>query len=122
MIHFLTDENIFPRVVEFLRSHNFDVKDIRGELLVGISDEEIANLAKKEQRILLTFDKHFGNILQYPPELYFGIIRFRIHPPVLNLVIKSVERFLNEFDLSKIRGKLIILEYDGYRVYLKEDV
>ena len=117
MICFLTDENIFPKIVEFLRSYNFDIKDIREEPMKGLSDEEIISLAKNERRVLITFDKHFTNILQYPPELYFGIIRIRIHPPILNLVIKSLERFLNEFDLSKIKGKLIILESDGYRIY-----
>ena len=113
MINFLTDENIFPKVVEFLRSYNFDVKDIREKPLAGSSDEEIIRLAKNEQRTLLTFDKHFANILQYPPESYFGIIRIRIHPPILNLIINSLQRFFTEFDLSKVKGKLIILEPDG---------
>ena len=65
---FLTDENIPPKIIEFLRSSSkgYDVADVRERNLSRISDAELIEIAKKEERILLTFDKHFSNILTYP--------------------------------------------------------
>lgn len=120
MASFITDENLFPKVVEFLRSRQHDVKDVR-ESFRGASDEEIARIAKEDKRILLTFDKHFANILRYPPDAYYGIVRIRIHPPVLRHVMDSLQMFINDFGLAKMKGKLIILERDGYRIHPREE-
>lgn len=114
---FLTDENIFPSIVSFLRSRRFDVKDIREQALRGAPDEKVASLAQAEQRILLTFDKHFANILRYPPPMYYGLIRIRIHPPVLDVVLGALQSFLDGFNLENIKGKLVVLEREGYRIY-----
>ena len=119
MISFIIDENIFPQISPLLISYNFKVKDINNSKLKGISDEEIIKMAKEEKSIILTFDKHFADILKYPPENYFRIIRIRIHPPILNDIITAIRNFVNDFDLKKIKGKLIILEKDGFRIYPK---
>jgi len=43
---FLTDENIPPKVVEFLRSKGYKVKDVREDCLQGISDDNRTLLIK----------------------------------------------------------------------------
>jgi predicted nuclease of predicted toxin-antitoxin system len=66
MIRFLMDENIPPPVVDFLRKRGFDAKEIGKTGTRGASDDEIMQQALQEGRVLLTFDKHFSNILLYP--------------------------------------------------------
>ena len=65
---------------------------------------------------LVTFDKHFSNILLYPPRGHYGIIRIRIHPPLISEINRSFDQFLLKFDLQAIRGRLIILQRNGFRV------
>jgi len=113
---FLTDENIPPKVVEFLRNKGYKVKDVREENLNGISDDALINLAKKEGFALITFDKHFGNILLYPSKEYHGIIRINIHPPILEDIFETFNKFLKRFDLSTLAGILVILERKGFRI------
>lgn len=113
---FLSDENIPPKVVEFLRNKGYKVKDVREENLNGISDDALINLAKKEGFILITFDKHFGNILLYPPKEYHGIIRINIHPPILEDIFSAFNKFLKRFGLSTLAGILVILERKGFRI------
>jgi len=113
---FLVDENVPPKIVEFLRSKNYKVK-YAGEVgLSGAPDDEVIAYALKEGLAIVSFDKHFANILLYPPSAYSGIIRINIHPPVLKDVIAAFEEFFKKFDVSDIRGALIILERDGFRV------
>lgn len=57
----LADEN-FPRpAVEALRRPGWDVFSV-AEACPGVPDEEVAALCADQQRILLTFDKDFGEL------------------------------------------------------------
>jgi predicted nuclease of predicted toxin-antitoxin system len=116
MISFLTDENVFPNVVALLRSKGFDVKDAREADLGGTSDEHLLETANAESRTLVTFDKYFADVLQHPLDSHHGIIRIRIHPPLPSTVLHALERFLQQYDLTLLKGTLVLLERDGYRV------
>jgi len=116
MTKFLMDENIPPAVVDFLRNRGFDAKEVRQTEIHGASDDEIMQLAIQDGRVLVTFDKHFSNILLYPIHSYCGVIRIRIHPPLLLDIIQAFDLFLQKFDLANFRGTLIVLEREGFRV------
>jgi predicted nuclease of predicted toxin-antitoxin system len=77
MTQFLADENIPPAVVKFLRNKGLDVKEVREFGVRSPSDAVIMEFARQEQRILLTFDKHFANTLLYPLSTHHGVIRVR---------------------------------------------
>lgn len=113
---FLADENVPPKVVGFLRSKGYKVKDVREGNLRGISDNELVHMAEKECLALITFDKHFGNILLYPPKEHHGVIRINIHPPILEEIFSAFDKFFKRFDVPKLDGTLIILERSGFRI------
>ena len=84
----------------------------------GATDENIARLARRSKRILLTFDADFANILIYPPQEFFGIVRINIQPQFLNTVIEALKNLFVTFNSQRsFRGKLIILEPAGFRVW-----
>lgn len=58
-MRFLADENFPYDAVAALRDAGHDVVWIR-EAVPGISDEDVLKRAEAEERILLTFDKDFG--------------------------------------------------------------
>jgi predicted nuclease of predicted toxin-antitoxin system len=116
MSKFLADENIWPAIIQFLRLKGFDVKDVYDLGLVEAPDTEIMKVAQREERVILTFDKHFANILRYPLDSHYGVIRIRIHPPVFLHITQALEHFLNQFDLTTIHQTLIIVQGGGFRV------
>jgi predicted nuclease of predicted toxin-antitoxin system len=80
-MRFIADEN-FPGVaVRALQENGYDIIWIR-TTSPGISDPEVLKFAQAEDRILLTFDKDFGE-LAFVTELpaTSGIILFRIQSP-----------------------------------------
>jgi predicted nuclease of predicted toxin-antitoxin system len=113
---FLTDENIPFKIVDLLRSLNYEVFDLRENQLCSLSDEEILKLAKDKNLVLITFDKHFSNIAKYPPEQYSGTIRIRIHPPILEDINNALKLLLERMKIEEMRGRLIVLEKNGYRI------
>ena len=85
-MRFLANEN-FPRAaVEALRADGHDVSWIRTEA-PGIPDEAVLARAHADGRVLLTFDKDFGElVLKRGARASHGIILFRI-PLFLPLAI-----------------------------------
>jgi predicted nuclease of predicted toxin-antitoxin system len=79
-MNFLADEN-FPRpAVEALRQAGLDVLWI-AESKPGTPDDEVLALSVSTSRVLLTFDKDFGE-LAYRQRLpaHCGIVLFRLTP------------------------------------------
>jgi predicted nuclease of predicted toxin-antitoxin system len=77
----LANENFPLDAVETLRADGHDVAWIREDAR-GVNDEQILQRAQQEERILITFDKDFGE-LAFRSRLpaTSGIILFRISAP-----------------------------------------
>lgn len=77
---FVADEN-FPRpALEALRNAGWEVFSVAEER-PGISDEEIAALCSESQRVLLTFDKDFGELVfRRGLSAGSGVVLFRLIP------------------------------------------
>ncbi len=104
-LRLLADENIPRTVIIALREKGYDVASV-WELRPGMSDEEVVELAIKESRIIITFDKDFGRIALLKPNIT-GIILLRI-PPLNPLYI--VERILSVLErIENPYGKLILV-------------
>lgn len=72
-IKILTDENISPKVVTFLRQVSIDVRDTKEEHWHGRSDEELLQIAYQEERFVLTHDADFGALAMYQGNPCYGI-------------------------------------------------
>ena len=89
---FLLDENIPKSVRNLLKSKGFEAEYTQK----GISDEELASLAKKQKSIIVSRDSDFLNSSLFPPEKYFGIIVFLIHPPKAEKLVSAMALLLSE--------------------------
>jgi predicted nuclease of predicted toxin-antitoxin system len=77
----LADENFPKIVVEVLRQNHYDVLWIRTDS-PGSSDTAILAKAQREERVIVTFDKDFGELaFRFGLPASCGIILFRV-PPV----------------------------------------
>lgn len=74
---FLSDENISPVIVEELRKANHDVFDLKEKDLRGISDNDVAILAEKEKRVILTHDSTFINVINPTLKIRILLISFK---------------------------------------------
>ncbi len=61
MAKFLANENVPGAAVEAARQAGVDVSWVR-EISPGISDDAVLALSRAEDRVLLTFDKDFGEM------------------------------------------------------------
>ena len=112
VLRFLTDENVSSSLVKAVRDEGYNVKDIKEKRLFGISDKKVLVLAFKENRVVITHDKDFANLLKYQSVKHKGVIllRFRNQSPanVINLFVPT----LKELKENKIKKSLVIISED----------
>jgi predicted nuclease of predicted toxin-antitoxin system len=74
---FLADENFPLPSVKLLRNNGFDVVSIQ-ERYPGLTDEGILQMATKSKRIILTFDRDYGELIfRYPQPSAPAVVFFR---------------------------------------------
>lgn len=101
----LLDENVPRSVFKFLKENNFDILWIR-ESNRGISDERIVELDIEESRIIITYDKDFGELVFHYFMDVIAVILIR------NMNDQSVEAMLLKLlngDQADIYGYFIVI-------------
>jgi predicted nuclease of predicted toxin-antitoxin system len=58
----LANENFPLRSANVLRAAGFDVKSV-GVEFAGITDREVMEIAIREERAIVTFDRHYGDLI-----------------------------------------------------------
>jgi predicted nuclease of predicted toxin-antitoxin system len=89
-LRFITDEDVPRSTARVLRDAGFDAVDVRDVGLRGKSDAEVFEFAQRENRLMITCDMGFSNILNFPPSENHGILVIRIPDS------ESIETFNHE--------------------------
>src|ERR1700688_3359660 len=79
-VKFKLDENIGRRGLELLKASGHDVMTVRDQELLGVTDEDLFEIASAEGRTLVTLDHDFGHVPRFPPEKSAGIVILDIGP------------------------------------------
>lgn len=114
---FIIDANLPHSLGELLALDNHDVIYAQEILPSPASDNTIYNLACTEERIILTRDLDFSNIIAFDAKKTGGIIvlrTFLLAIPEICAVVKNLMGTLTE---EEITGHLIILEPSRFRVF-----
>lgn len=108
---FLVDECTGKRFSNLLKKEGYDVL-FAGDIVPSVSDEEILNWCAKENRILITDDKDFGELVFRMGRSVKSIILLRISVNPEKRII-AIKKLLNNHD---VENKFIVLEEDVIRV------
>ncbi len=73
----LADEGVDKPIVDLLRNSGFDVHYIL-ETHRGAEDEQVLWIANQEERILVSLDKDFGELVYRLQKVHLGIILIRL--------------------------------------------
>lgn len=111
----LANEN-FPRPsILLLRKATWDVASIV-EDSPGMRDSQVLARAAREQRVILTFDRDYGELIFRFRQLYLptGVIYFRYRPRSPEEPGQHLLKLCQIPDLS-LKGKFTVLERDRLR-------
>lgn len=105
-------------VVEWLRVNAHDATHLRDEGLHRLPNGEIFRKAAREQRIVLTFDLDFGEILAGSAGQTVSVVLFRLRNTRGDFVIQRLREVLNSSSAELTRGAIVIVEDGRHRVRL----
>jgi predicted nuclease of predicted toxin-antitoxin system len=116
-VRFLADMGVAPKVVAWLKEQGHDVWHLAERGLERLPDAEIFRRAAEEQRIVLTFDLDFGEILALSGGTT-SVILFRLRARRTPHVIERLGSVLAESSLQVTRGAIVVVEDRRHRVRL----
>jgi hypothetical protein len=92
------------------------VTTVAEEGLAGRADERVAEVCRRDGKVLLTADRGFGHIIEYPPAKYGGIIVLRAPKPSIEVFRGLVEQVASALRNESPVGCIWIVEPGRIRV------
>lgn len=109
------DENLPIDVASLLNSLGHQAETVYSENLQGKPDLIIMNMCRQENRVLMTLDNDFSNIIAYPPGSYEGIIVVKVPEQSKTAVMKVISKCIPKLDMFE-SGQLWIVDQNRIRV------
>ncbi|HEY2294275.1 MAG TPA: DUF5615 family PIN-like protein [Thermoanaerobaculia bacterium] len=115
-MRFLADVGISRSTAAELRLGEHDVVHLSEVGLHRLLDEEILRLARREQRVILTFDLDFGDLLAAGAYSLPSVIIFRLQDQTPASVTPKLLSLIAERGREIEEGAIVIVEERRYRL------
>jgi predicted nuclease of predicted toxin-antitoxin system len=111
---FLADENLPASSVKILRQAGLDIASI-GEDNPSVKDEEVIDISNKENRIIITFDSDYGELVFHQGhKITAGVIFLRLGDFLPEEPAKLLLDMLKENEIE-FEGLFTVIERDNIR-------
>ena len=115
-MRFLADAGISPRTVEFLRQLGHDAVHVRELGMQRADDREIIDRARRDDRVVVTFDLDFGEIVALGVHDRPSVVLFRLEDETADSVNRQIAPVLKDQREALESGALILVEGTRYRI------
>jgi predicted nuclease of predicted toxin-antitoxin system len=115
-VKLLLDENLSPSHARDLRSLGHDAVSVVELGLAGADDSEVRAAAISDNRVLVTLDADFSNILRHPPAPTPGVIRLRLHPATESAIAVALSWAIPKLEQVALSGKLAVVAESRIRI------
>ena len=105
-LKFLVDECVGVGTAQWLKTQGFDAVSILEET-PGIPDEEVLRRAQAENRIIITSDKDFGDLIFFYKNGHCGIILLRLKDESIKNKIKTLDDLLKDY-AAELKNNFIV--------------
>jgi predicted nuclease of predicted toxin-antitoxin system len=113
-LRFLADESCDFAVVRALRSAGHDVVAV-AEISPGAEDAQILHLASQQQRIVITEDKDFGQLVFAFGKNTQGVIFLRYPSSVRLKIAKEIVNLVKRYG-EKLTGRFTVVQPGRIRI------
>ena len=111
---FIVDVGVGKVVEEWLRQSGYDARAVR-ELDPRMRDTEILALAAREQRIVVTMDKDFGDLVYHSGQSHAGVLLLRMEEAGQREKLAAVQQILAKYS-DELTGRFCVYQSQRLRV------
>ncbi|MEW6620973.1 MAG: DUF5615 family PIN-like protein [bacterium] len=113
-MNFLANENFPLLSIQMLRRAGYNIASILEET-PGAKDIDILKRAQKENRVILTFDRDYGELIyQHRQFVFAGVLYFRFEPATPKEPAEILLKILQKKEIL-INGKFTVVERSRIR-------
>jgi predicted nuclease of predicted toxin-antitoxin system len=116
-LKFLVDVGVGKKVEDFLYKNGYDILSVR-KLNPRMSDSEIINIAAKDNRIVITMDKDFGELIYNSGLIHKGILLLRTENCSGDKKVKILSEILINYS-SELEENFCVFSKDRLRIRRK---
>ena len=113
-MRFLLDQDVYEVTARFLVGLGFDVVRVRELGMSQASDEENLRKALELNRIFVTRDRDYGNLV-FVKGIRSGVLYLRILPSDIVSVHVELERILNLYNENELKSSFVVVEAGRHR-------
>ena len=113
---FLADMGVSMSTVKALRDAGEEATHLREQSLMTMPDDQIVAKAIREERVILTFDLDFGDLLAASGGKVPSVILFRMRNQTPAAVTPRLFQTLKSCRDALDAGAIVIMEDSGYRL------
>lgn len=113
-MRFLADESCDFAVVRALRDAGFDVAAV-GDASPGAEDDWVIDLAVREERMVITEDKDFGQLVYSEGRATGGVLLLRFPAPARAVMARSVVELVKQHG-TRLTGRFVVLQPGRVRI------
>ncbi len=111
---FLVDVGVGKSIERWLQNKKYDTKSVR-DINSKASDKEILNLAKSENRMIITMDKDFGELVYHSGLSHSGVLLLRLEDAKANEKIQVIDTILQKY-LDKLEEHFCVFQDGKLRI------
>ena len=94
---FIFDQSTDRRLAPHLRQRGHDVTVVAVDYPPSLPDDEVRAISQREQRILVTEDRDFGELVFRHRQAHAGVIYLRLPPMELSSKVSRVMAVLDKY-------------------------
>ena len=113
-MRFLVDESRGPAVARWFVEQGHDVVSVYSQMR-GANDDHVIQFAIEQERILITNDKDFGDLIFRQTRIHKGVILLRLEDERTENKIRALERLLGDFS-TQIGENFVVVGKKGIRI------
>ena len=113
-MRFLLDQDVYAKTIQFLHGFGHDLVRVSELGLAQASDATILQTAQAQNRILITRDRDYGNLV-FVQSLGTGVIYLRILPATLTDVHAELNRVITTYSEEALSRAFVVVSQGGHR-------
>jgi predicted nuclease of predicted toxin-antitoxin system len=114
MMRFLIDESVSKAVTQYLRDNGYDVLAV-AEMTPQARDADILKWAAEQERILITSDKDFGELVFRSGQAHQGVVLFRLRDESAANQVRTLTVALNDYAVH-LPGQFAVITEKSVRI------
>ena len=116
VVKFKIDENLPKAICDVLRDAGHDAVTVLDQNMGGQDDALVERVCTEEDRVLVTCDTDFGNILTHPPARHAGVILLRSADQSIPTLKSLLDKALPYLMTEPVAQRLWIVESRRIRI------